>query len=160
MDWARPMEAYALIRTSRATRGRGRKERVSRVTAWPLPPLLWETVNLEKGGARLLFRRALGRAGGRASASTWSSGSAAQGCSRKPLTTTPGILCVLLALGEAPHLHPLFRLGKSRAPVLFASDLFVTLPSFPTECAAMVIVSGQRNLPGVPTPVYFKLSLS
>lgn len=57
MDWARPLEAYALIRTSRASRGRGRKECVSRVTEWPLPPLLWETASLEKGGASLLLRR-------------------------------------------------------------------------------------------------------
>ncbi|XP_031240831.1 uncharacterized protein LOC116101392 [Mastomys coucha] len=125
--WARPLEAYALIRTSRASRGRGRKERVSRVTAWPLPPLLWETASLEKGGARLLFKRGV-----------WERRGSSFGLHLELLRRCPGVQ------QKAPDYnsrHPLrvasflgkrliYTLYSAWAPVSFASDLFRPCPLF------------------------------
>lgn len=78
-------------------------------------------------------------------------------CSGRLLTTTPGM----------PHspgcssLTPFIRLmGRSRDTISFASNFLAILSSFPAECETMIIVRGQRNVPGVPTPAYFKPLLS
>lgn len=94
---------------------------------------------------------ALGR-GGQALASTWSS--AAQPLSASDYNPRHASLPGLL-------LTPFIRLtGRLRDTVSFASNLLAILSSFPAECETMIIVRGQRNVPGVPTPVYFKLLLS